>query len=69
LARSGDVLPGGVVLPRVVGMMAPKCDAGGKRAKVMSTDTALMSTDNALFALPFIGGVVLDVPCRVPQNY
>ena len=47
----------------------PKCDAGGNRAKMMSTDTVLMSTDTTLFALPFIGGVVLAVPCRVPQNY
>ena len=37
LAWSGDVLPGGVVLPRVVGMR-PKYDAGGNRTKVMSTD-------------------------------
>ena len=34
----------------------------------MSTDTVLMSTDTTPFALPFIGGVVLAVPCRVPQN-
>ena len=35
-----------------------------------SSDTVLMSTDTTLFALPFIGGVVLAVPspCRVPQN-
>ena len=50
-------------------MMAPKCDAGGNRAKEMSTDTVLMWIDTTLFALPFIGGVVLAVPCRVPQNY
>ena len=35
----------------------------------MSTDTVLMSTDTTPFALPFIGGVALAVPCRVPQNY
>ena len=29
LAWSGEDLPGGVVLPRVVGMMGPKCEAGG----------------------------------------
>ena len=29
------------------------------------TDTG---TDTTPFALPFIGGVVLAVPCRVPQN-
>ena len=34
----------------------------------MSTDTVLMWTDTTLFALPFIGAVVLAVPCRVPQN-
>ena len=61
---SGEVHPGGVVLPRVVGMMGPKRDAGGNRAKVMSTDR------HRFFALASIGGVVLDVPCRVrvPQN-
>jgi len=32
----------------------------------MSTDTA--RTDTTPDALPFIGGVVLAVPCRVPQN-
>ena len=26
---SGEVHPGGIVLPRVVGMMGPKCEAGG----------------------------------------
>ena len=62
-------MSGGVVLPRVIGMMGPKCDAGGNRAKVMLTDTVLMWTDTTLFALPFIGGVVmLVVPCRLPQN-
>ena len=32
----------------------------------MTTDTT--QTDTTPFALPFIGGVVLAVPCRVPQN-
>ena len=35
----------------------------------MSTDTVLMSTDTTPFALPLIGGVVLAVPCRVPQKF
>ena len=32
----------------------------------MTTDTT--QTDTTPDALPFIGGVVLAVPCRVPQN-
>ena len=32
----------------------------------MTTDTG--QTDTTPDALPFIGGVVLAVPCRVPQN-
>ena len=36
----------------------------------MSADTVLMFTDTTPFALPFIGGVVLAVPCnRVPHVY
>ena len=41
----------------------------------MSSDTVerhrrqISSTDTTLFALPFIGGVVLTVPCRVPENF
>ena len=65
MAWSGDDRPGGVVL-FVVGMRPKIC--GGNRAKVMSTDTVLVLIDTALFALPFIGGVVLAVPCRGPQN-
>ena len=42
---------------------------GGRESGKMSTDTVLMSTDTTPFALPFIGGVVLAVPSRVPQNY
>ena len=64
MAWSGEVHPGGVVLPRVVGMMGPK---SGRESGKMSSDTG--QTDTTPFALPFIGGVVLAVPCRVPQNY
>ena len=41
---------------------------GGRESGKMSTDTVLMLTDTTPFALPFIGGVVLAVACRVPQN-
>ena len=51
-------------LPRVVGMMGPKCER--EESGKMTTDTT--QTDTTPFALPFIGGVVLAVPCRVPQN-
>ena len=65
LAWSGEVHPGGVVLPRVVGMMGPKCEREGIGQNV---DGHRRQTDTTPFALPFIGGVVLAVPCRVPQN-
>ena len=44
-------------------MMGP--NVGGRESGKMSTDKR---TDTTLFALPFIWGVVLAVPCRVPQN-
>jgi len=35
---------------------------------VLSTPPPLLQIPH-FFALPFVGGVVLAVPCRVPQNY
>ena len=46
-------------------MMGPKCEGGGNRAKCRRTPA---HSDTTPFALPFIGVVVLAVPCRVPQN-
>ena len=43
-------------------MMGPKCEREGIGQNVVT------QTDTTPFALPFIGGVVLAVPCRVPQN-
>ena len=64
MAWSGEVHPGGVVLPRVVGMMGPKCEREG----IGQNDHGHHS-DTTPFALPlpfaFIGGVVLAVPCGV----
>ena len=57
LAWSSDVLPGGVVLPKAVGMR-PKCDAEGNRAKVMSTDTVLMSKERHHFLRYHLLGVL-----------
>jgi len=62
LAWSGEVHPGGVVLPRVVGMMGPKKREG------IGQNVHGHHSDRHHTALPFIGGVVLAVPCRVPQN-
>ena len=52
-------------MPRVVGMMGPKCEREGIGQNVLRHRR---QTDTTPFALPFIGGVVLAVPCRVPQN-
>jgi len=49
-------------------MMGPKCE-GGIGQNVLGHRTDTTQTDTTPFALPFIGGVVLAVPCRVPQNY
>ena len=66
LAWSGEVHPGGVVLPRVVGMR-PKCDAEGNRAKVMSTDTVLMSTDRHHFFYHLLGVLCWLYPVGYPR--
>ena len=56
-------------MPRVVGMMGPKCEREVIGQNVLrQTSDINCQTDTTPFALPFIGGVVLAVPCRVPQN-
>ena len=61
LAWSGKDLPGGVV-SFVVGMRPKMRGESGKG------DVDGQHLDTTPFSLPFIGGVVLAVPCRVPQN-
>jgi len=53
-------------LPRVVGMLGPKCEREGIRQNDHGHRFDV-DGQTPLF-LPFIGGVVLAVPCRVPQN-
>ena len=42
--------------------------SGRNRAKCPQTPLRHRTDRHHTFALPFIGGVVLAVPCRVPQN-
>ena len=50
-------------------MMGPKCEREGIGQDVLTRTDIRQTSDTTPFALPFIGGVVLAVPCRVPQNY
>jgi len=49
--------------------MGPKCEREGIGQNVLTQTPDRHHSDTTPFALPFIGGVVLAVPCRVPQNY
>ena len=50
-------------------MMAPKCDAGGNRAEVMSTDPVLMSTDTVFLRYHLLGALCWLYPVGNPRIY
>ena len=50
-------------MPRLIGMMGPKCEREGIGQNVLRHHSDTTQTDTTPFALPFIGGVVLAVPC------